>query len=208
MYKFMKGELRRELSKIGDFENPKISLEQYVTPPDLAADLLFTAYMQGDLGKVADLGTGTGILAIGAALLDAEVVAVEKDEDALNSAKENAEMFGVKDSIDFRHCSVEEFEEASEKGFAFDCVVMNPPFSQHTDVGLDFWDVAASVGEKVYSVSPATGREGIKSFIDSSNHRVIDQTEFRIDLPATYGFHTEESRKTLVDLIITEAEHK
>ncbi len=200
----MKGELIRELSKVEGFEDPKISLEQYVTPPDLAGDLLFTAYMQEDMDEVLDLGTGTGIMAIGAALLGADVVAVEKDEEVLEKAKENAKALGVSESIDFRLCDVKEFPEACEKDF-FDAVVMNPPFSQHSDEGLDFWDVATSLGERVYSISPATGREGIKSFIDSSNHRVIDQSEYRIDLPATYGFHTEESRETLVDLVITEA---
>jgi len=39
--------------------------------------------------KVVDLGTGTGIFAIGAVLLGAkEVVAVEKDEDAIQIAKQ------------------------------------------------------------------------------------------------------------------------
>ena len=195
----MKGKLIRELSKVEGFENPKISMEQYVTPPDLAADLVFTAYMQKDLeGKVVDLGTGTGILAIGVALLGEKVTAVEKDEEALNIAKENAEKLGVSELIDFVHKDVEDFSEAC------DTVLMNPPFSQHTEEGLKFWGKACKISERVYSISPATGREGIKSFIKSSNHRVVEQSEFRIDLPATYGFHTEESRETLVDLIITE----
>ena len=195
----MKGELTRKLSKVEGFEDPKISMEQYVTPPDLAADLVFTAYMQNDLeGKVVDLGTGTGILAIGVALLGGKATAVEKDEEALKIAKNNAEKLGVSDLIDFVHSDVEEFSDECST------VLMNPPFSQHTEEGLKFWSKACEISERVYSISPATGREGIKSFIKSSNHRVIDQSEFRIDLPATYGFHTEESRETLVDLIITE----
>ena len=195
----MKSKLKEYMSKVEGFENPKISMEQYVTPPDLAADLVFTAYMQNDLeGKTVDLGTGTGILAIGVALLGEKVKAVEKDEEALNIAKENAEKLGVSELIDFVHKDVENFSEAC------DTVLMNPPFSQHTEEGLKFWSKACEISERVYSISPSTGREGIKSFINSSNHRVIDQSEFRIDLPATYGFHTEESRETLVDLIITE----
>ena len=195
----MKSELKRKLSQVKDFENPRISLEQYVTPPALAADLIFTAYMNQDLeGEVLDLGTGTGIFAIGVALLGGKVTAVEKDPDALEIAKENAEELGVSENIDFVEKDVREV-----KG-EYQAVLMNPPFSQHSDEGLEFWAKATALGEKVYSVSPSTGREGIKSFIASSNHRVVELEEFKIDLPATYGFHTQESRETSVDLIITE----
>ena len=196
----MKAQLKRKLSQVEDFDDPKISMEQYVTPAHLATDLVFTAYMQEDLeGEVVDLGTGTGMLAVGAALLGAEVTAVEKDEEALKVAKENAEKLGVSEKIDFVLSDVREFREAC------DTVLMNPPFSQHSEEGLEFWESATTVGRKVYGISPASSREGIKSFIESSNHRVVEQLEFRIDLPATYGFHTQESRETLVDIIITEA---
>ena len=196
----MKSELTRELSKVKDFENPRISLEQYITPSWLAADLLHTAKMQGDLdGKIIDLGTGTGMFAIGAALLGAEVTAVEKDPDALEIAEENAEKLGVKEEINF----VE--KDVGETNGGYDAVFMNPPFSQHSEEGLKFWEKASEIADKVYSVSPSTGREGIKSFIASSSHRVVELEEFEIELPATYGFHTQESRKTSVDLIITEA---
>jgi putative methylase len=197
----MKTELKKFLSKVEDFEDPRISLEQYVTPPALAADLIHSAEMQGDLdGKIIDLGTGTGIFAIGAALLGAEVTAVEKDGEALEIAKKNAEKIGVADRIDFVEKDVREV-----KG-DFDTVLMNPPFSQHSDEGMDFWAKATAIGEKVYAVSPSTGREGIKSFIASSSHRVVELEEFKINLPATYGFHTQENRETSVDLIITEVE--
>ena len=197
----MKSELKRKLSRVKDFENPRISLEQYVTPPAPASDLIFTAYMNQDLeGKVLDLGTGTGIFAIGAALTGAEVTAVEKDSEALEIARENAEELGVEERIEFVEGDV------SEVAGDYGTVLMNPPFSQHSEEGLDFWAKAVSVAEKVYAVSPSTGREGIKSFIASSSHRVVELEEFKIDLPATYGFHTQESRETSIDLIITEVE--
>lgn len=195
----MKTELKKKLSQVKGFENPRISLEQYVTPPALAADLLHAAEMQGDLEEVIDLGTGTGIFAIGAAILRADVTAVEKDEEALELAKENAEELGVEEEIEFVNKDIREVTGHWETVF------MNPPFSQHTDLGMEFWAKATAIGRKVYAVSPATGREGIKSFIDSSNHRIVELENFTVDLPATYGFHTQESRETSIDLIITEA---
>ena len=193
----MKNDLKQALSKVCDFEDPKISLEQYITPPALAADLIFTAYMQGDIEgkKVADLGTGTGILGIGAGLMNAKVLAVEKDESALKLAEENAEKLDVE--IESVESNVEDFEES------VDTVVMNPPFSVHSDIGLSFWEKAVEVSDAVYGISPRGARDSIKSLVRSSNHKLEGVQEYSIGLPPSYGFHTEESRETPVDLIIT-----
>ena len=64
----------------------------------LAARLLYDAFMNDDIeGKrVADLGCGTGILAIGAALLGARTVrAVDLDPAAVRIAGKNAALLGV-----------------------------------------------------------------------------------------------------------------
>jgi len=194
----MKSDLKRVLSKVSDFEDPRIKLEQYITPPALAADLVFTAYMQGDIEdkEVVDLGTGTGILGIGAAKLDGEVTAVEKDENALEAAKENAETLNAE--ISFVESDVEDFD------IEVDTVLMNPPFSVHSDIGLSFWEKALELGDSVYGISPRGARDSIKSLVRSSNHRIVGVQEYDIGLPPSYGFHTEESRETPVDLIITE----
>jgi putative methylase len=193
----MKNELRKILSQVSDFEDPRIKLEQYITPPGLAADLIYTAYMQGDIEgkKVVDLGAGTGILAIGAAKAGGEVIAVEKDADALEAAQENAEEAGV--DIEFVEEDVEDFSEKA------DTVVMNPPFSVHSDTGLSFWEKALKVSDAVYGISPRGARDSIKSLVRSSNHKLEGVQEYDIVLPASYGFHTEEGRETPVDLIIT-----
>jgi len=64
-------QLEMILQRVGGFPRPQAALEQYQTPAPLAARLLYHALMKGDIeGKqVCDLGCGTGILAIGAALL-------------------------------------------------------------------------------------------------------------------------------------------
>ncbi len=196
----MKSELTRTLSKVEGFENPKISLEQYLTPPEMAADILHTAYMNQDLEgrKVADFGTGTGILAIGAALLGAEVKAFDKDSDALENAERNAEKLGVRQEIEFAEGDVEKVNES------FDTVVMNPPFSVHSDSGIAFLRKAVSCSNAVYTVSHPGSREVIKDFVENSNHVITALEEYRISLPSTYGFHTEEGRETEVDVIITQ----
>lgn len=57
---------------------------------------LETIYAAGAPARVLDAGTGTGILAVAAALLGARlVVGVENDRDALLSAREHAQLNGV-----------------------------------------------------------------------------------------------------------------
>lgn len=187
-----KAELRRLLSGLEGFEEPRIELEQYVTPPSLAADMLWTAHLQGDLdGKVVDLGAGTGILGIGAALLGADVTLVEKDSRALEKARENAREAGIE--IDFVEADVSGFGEE------FDTALMNPPFSVHSDQLEQFLE-AACRGSSVYTVANAGSRE-VEKFLERKGFQVSAVEQYTVSLPATYGFHTEESRDTEVQLV-------
>ena len=63
------------LSGLKGFESPKVRVEQYSTDAEIAAEVLWYAYMKGDIGKVSvDLGCGTGILGIGLLALGSEKV--------------------------------------------------------------------------------------------------------------------------------------
>jgi len=130
--------------------------------------------------KVVDLGTGTGIFAIGAVLLGAkEVVAVEKDEDAIQIAKQNAENLGVESEIKFIKSDIEDFESTC------DTVVMNPPFSVHSDIDIGFIQKAIELGDSVYSVSHPGARKSIKDFVANSDHvlEALRNTRFRFLRP-------------------------
>ena len=73
-------------------------------------------------GSLFDVGTGTGILAIAAAKLDARarVEACDTDAEAVEIARENARLNGVAEAqITFRAGTVE------EAGASFDCVCAN-----------------------------------------------------------------------------------
>ena len=87
------------LERLEGFSNPSFQREQYATPASVAAEMLFLAALRGDMGVVCDLGSGTGILAIGAALLGARAIGVEIDAEALTAARRNAEKLGV--DVDF-----------------------------------------------------------------------------------------------------------
>jgi putative methylase len=89
-------QLEMLLERVSGFDNPVAEREQYLTPAPLAARLIHMAQLAGDITDrtVLDLGCGTGILAIGAALLGAEVVAVEDDVEAITIAEANAQDLG------------------------------------------------------------------------------------------------------------------
>ena len=74
-----KRELEIILENLRGFESPKIQLEQYVTPPSLAAFIAVNARLHGDLTTVFDLGCGTGVLAIATSLLGAYSVGFDID---------------------------------------------------------------------------------------------------------------------------------
>ena len=68
-----------------DFDEPIPELEQYSTPPDIAFEIIKKVNSSGNLsGKVVDLGSGTGRLAIAAALLGADVTGYEIDSEAIS----------------------------------------------------------------------------------------------------------------------------
>lgn len=84
------------------------------------------ARLQG-LVRVADIGTGSGAVAVGLATLlsEAQVVAVDISAEALAVARENACANGVGDRVDFRLGDLVAPLAGDE---AFDAILSNPPY--------------------------------------------------------------------------------
>jgi ribosomal protein L11 methyltransferase len=78
-------------------------------------------YFAGSGESLLDVGTGTGILAIAAAKLDARarIEACDTDAEAVEIARENATLNGVAAQVNFRVGTIE------EAGASFDCVCAN-----------------------------------------------------------------------------------
>ena len=124
------------LSGLEGFQEPKVRVEQYTTDPEIAAEVLWQAYMKGDIGEVSvDLGCGTGILGLGMLVLGAEkVFFIDSDKNALEIAKKNLEKVKSEGYIDgeavFRCQDIKEFNEK------VNLVLQNPPFGtkvRHSD---------------------------------------------------------------------------
>jgi putative methylase len=187
------------LEKVRGFEKPNVTLEQYPTPALLAAEMLHFAFMKGDLeGTVYDLGCGTGMLAIGAAVLGAErVVGFDSDPGALEIARENAEMIGV--DVEFECKDIRQV-----RGHA-NTVVMNPPFGAQVK-GSDrpFLKTAMRVADVTYSIHNSGSLAFVKKFIQPAVITEWYNTGFPIK--RTFKFHKKDVERIEVEIyrIITD----
>ena len=90
----------------------------------------------GELLRVADVGTGSGCIAVALAreLPSAEIFATDISAAALEVARRNAARHGVSDRICFVNCDLLSDVAATEK--QFDLIVSNPPYVARDDAGL------------------------------------------------------------------------
>jgi len=86
-----------------------------------------------DRGRVADLGTGSGCIAVTLAVKrrDLELFALDASEDALVVARENACRHGVEDRIDF--LAGDMLSPPQEWWERMDAVVSNPPYVSESE---------------------------------------------------------------------------
>lgn len=195
-----KRKLEMLLEQVKGFERPDVSREQYATPAVVAADLLYFAFMNGDLdGSVVDLGCGTGVLAIGASLLKQDAGMLEKDADvsgtqkiigidsdisALETAKDNARSLSA--CVEWICCDVR------DACGHFDAVIMNPPFgAQEKGNDRPFLDKALELGCVIYSIHNAGSQSFIESYIRGRG-TVTDVVPLKFPMRHTFKFHKKE----------------
>ena len=195
------------LSRLSGFSEPKPALEQVITPGPIAARMLHLAIKDISLKRVCDLGCGTGVLAIGAALLGARhVVGVDIDKGALVIAKKNLEKCISEKGlpVEFVHSPVCDFVNTGEP---FDTVIQNPPYGaqkQQLHADRAFLKKATELAKKrIYSLHQAQTRMFIKEFIRSLAGGCWEDDvvgTFDYALPNTFKFHTRETITLKVDL--------
>lgn len=191
-----KVDLERVLASLDAVPRPREAIEQYATPPGIAADVGYIALAKGDLadGKVLDLGCGNGILAIAAALLGAApVLGIDVDPAAVEVARRNARAAGV--DVSWRVADVGSVREAVRT------VLMNPPFgSQRKHADLPFLDAAIALGQVVYTFHNAATERFIDRRIRSLGGRVTDRLDYAFPIPRMFAFHREDRRDVPVVL--------
>ncbi|MFQ6076704.1 MAG: METTL5 family protein [Candidatus Bathyarchaeia archaeon] len=148
---------------------------------------------------VIDLGCGTGVLAIGAALMGAKhVVGVDIDDDAIAVAVRNAEAAGV--DVEFVTGSI------GCVGGKSDVVLMNPPFGAwKRGADVHFLDKALEIAAVTYSLHKRSesSREFLTHRIAQLGGRVDRVYEMTILIPRMFDFHRHERYYVKADLYRT-----
>lgn len=212
------------LSQIQPHPSPKVELEQYTIPVDVAATMLYiAAYIYDDIvgRKVVDLGCGTGRLALGAAFLGAkQVIGVDIDKIAIKLAFEHSVKLKLKNKVQWVNADIQAVHGK------FDTVLQNPPFGvQKRKADARFLEKALAIGAKVYSLhkslnkdenflkqvktsssgfAAATPSPFMEGFVEDVGGRIIAVYSMVMAIPHMFSFHTKRRHSFLVDLYVIE----
>lgn len=193
--------LELSLSELEGLSAPSAELEQYPTPPRVAATMVHLADLNGDLDNVVvDLGAGTGIIALGAALREPpRVVGIELDRDAILTAEANEREVAPPLAIDWIQADATGLPVCIEGA----TVLMNPPFgAQYTNRHADkeFLTAAASIAAVSYSLHNVGSRAFIESFVQDHAGAITHAFETEFTLDRQFDFHKLDTWEGRVEL--------
>ena len=180
-----------ELSKLERINEKNLELEQYQTEGELAArwiaDILaFNDIFEGC--RVADLGSGNGILGIGTVLAGAESsILFEIDENSCSVCKTNLESLDLEEKVKISHTRIgyDQIDSAD-----FDLVITNPPWGRQ-QFGADrpFLEEIQSIGVNAHLMHSAEATH-VEKFFNEYGWGVERYGECDFALPAAYGHHS------------------
>ena len=192
-----KQQLEITLQRLKPLSNRSPKLEQYPTPADIAADVLWEAFGAGHIAgrSVADLGCGNGVFAIGARLLGATaVLGVDIDCGAVGTASENAEALGL--DIDLHTADVKDL-----KG-SFDTVLQNPPFGAQTKhADRSFVKKALELAPVAYSLHNDGTEDFVAELVQSLGGRAKPLKKYKFEIPYAFEFHRKATETVSVVLL-------
>ena len=201
-----KKHLEMRLQSIPSHPKPKVGLEQYTTPSVIASDLIWNAYSLGDVEDrdIVDLGCGTGIFAIGSALMGANsAVGVDVDEDSIALAQEVKDKLKL-DNLNFIVSDINDFDESLNA----DTVFQNPPFGSQRDAdsGQDLKFIQKAIElecDVLYSFHMQSTEEFLINYYADNGLEITHVFRYEFPIPKIYDFHTKEKQN--VDVIVIRA---
>ena len=201
-----KKHLEMRLQSIPSHPKPKVGLEQYTTPSVIASDLIWNAYSLGDVEDmdIVDLGCGTGIFAVGSALMGANsAVGVDVDEDSIALAQEVKDKLKL-DNLNFIVSDINDFDESLNA----DTVFQNPPFGsqRNADSGQDLRFIQKAIEldcDVLYSFHMQSTEEFLINYYADNGLEITHVFRYEFPIPKIYDFHTKEKQN--VDVIVIRA---
>jgi len=188
-----KRHLEMIIQNIPPHKEPKVHLEQYTTPANIASDILWNAFALGDIESkiIADLGCGTGIFAIGSALLGAKKVrGLDVDGEVIKTAEICATKMEVDDITEFSTEDIQSFNMTA------DTVIQNPPFGAQKagikNADRVFMKKAIETAPVVYSLHMRETEDFVVKYFNSLNGRVTHKFYYSFPIPHIYHFHQKE----------------
>ncbi|TBU09989.1 putative methyltransferase [Hamiltosporidium magnivora] len=191
-------EIKCKFQEVKGFENPNINLEQYITPPDIAASIIYTAHVRYDdiqNKNILDMCCGTGMLTYGISFFNPfHITCADVCMNALRGCRDNILNLNIENVSMLRM----DFTRLPFSYKKFDVVFMNPPFGTkqaHADTRA--LESALYLSDTVYSLHKSSTRSFILKRFPSAE--VIACIKY--DLPSTYSFHKKKNVAIEVDLI-------
>jgi putative methylase len=185
-----KKELEIILQKVPSFINPIPDLEQYLTPANIAADIIFLAHQFGDIENkiVIDLGCGTGIFSFGAYITGAKkVIGIDIDKYCIGIAKDYAKRNNYE--ISFLVNDVKNVEENC------DTILMNPPFgAQKSNLNIDriFINKGFEISSVFYSLHLTKTLSFIEKLIEKKGGDITFLKKYDFPIRWSFDFHKKK----------------
>tara|TARA_B100001123_G_scaffold255269_1_gene284736 strand:+ start:18134 stop:19048 length:915 start_codon:yes stop_codon:yes gene_type:complete len=152
--------------------------------------LNWALYRPEGLGKVLDIGTGSGAIAISLAVEGScnRIIATDVSPDALEVAKENACRHGKSEKLDFRQGRLFDVLEEDDK---FDIVVSNPPYVEeenriNLEPEINQWEPSQAL------FAGEDGLDVIRSLISGSPEFLLPGGLLALEIGMTQDDHVVE----------------
>jgi putative methylase len=194
-------ELTVVLQSLQDFSEPSIALEQYSTPPNIAADWIWEMAKRGEVaGKIfLDAASGPGVLGIAILLLGArKVFFLDKDAAVMHVCIQNYNKIKEEYELGSAEFVVEDISLFDQE---VDVVVQNPPFgTKEKHIDKKFLERAFVVGKTVYSMHKFVTKSFVKAIAQDYGFEITDVFRYDFPIKSTFSFHKKPVKSIDVGL--------
>lgn len=185
------------LSKLIPHPQTNVNLEQYSTHGDLASDWIFAIAQYNDFSDqtVVDLGSGNGILGIGAYYAGAsKIIMLEAAEDAHDAARKNTKSLEFPERFELHNRKLSDFTTDWSK---VDMIISNPPWGyQKERSDRLFIEVGMKNGVPEIHILHSDKAGHIEKIANHFGYEAEVILEGEFILPLTYMHHSKNSSVT------------